>query len=115
MIMARLRKDDAKSKYLEFLIDSGADYTMISSSYAEALGLKYEDIESKEIKVDLANNSFIHTKEAPFTMTIEGKDLTIPVLIANEELEPLLGRKGVFENYDITFQEHQQRVIFKKI
>ena len=115
MIMAKLRKENCKARYFEFLIDSGADFTMISKSYAAVLGLEYAKIKNTEIKVEVANLTFIQAKRTTLILTIEGNDLAIPVLIANEDVECLLGRKGFFENFDILFQENQQQVIFKKV
>lgn len=100
-IMARLRKEDGVPRYLEFLVDSGSDFTMISNTDAGILGLEYNKLQCEEIKVELANMSHIYTKETALTVTIEGNDLIIPVLIAKEEVECLLGRKGVFENFDL--------------
>jgi len=114
MIMAKLRKENGQARYFEFLIDSGADFTMISKSYASILDLEYSNLKGEEIKVEVANLTFIHAKKTTLILTIEGNDFVIPTLIANEEVECLLGRRGVFENFDIIFQENQQQVIFKK-
>ena len=113
--MAKLRKGGGRARYFEFLVDSGADFTMISKSYASLLGVEYDKIKSAEIKVEVANLAFIHAKKTTFILTIEGNDFSVPVLIANEEVECLLGRKGVFEIFDITFQEKQQHLVFKKL
>lgn len=114
MLMAKLRKPRGKARYFEFLIDTGADYTLISQYDAQLLGIKYKNIKQKEIKVEVANLAFIHTKKVSLLLTMEGRDFTIPVLIAREKVESLLGRKGVFEHFDILFQEHNEEVIFKK-
>lgn len=113
--MAKLRDKNEKFRYCEFLVDSGADYTMIPNSTALVLSLEYEKIDSEEIKVEVANLAFMHTKKTTLTLTLEGHDFEIPVLIAKEEAECLLGRKGIFENFDILFQENQQQIIFKKV
>ncbi len=112
-LMAKLAFLPGKSRYFEFLIDSGADYTLISQVDTFKLGLEYEKIESEEIKVIMANLSSIHAKMAPFILTIEGKEFHIPVFVAKEEVKPLLGRKSIFENFDVIFQEREQLVVFK--
>lgn len=91
--MARLRKPNGKAKYFEFLIDTGADYTLISHYDAQILGLTYKAIKQKEIKVEVANLTFIHTKKVSLILTIDNHDFKIPVLVAREKAEPLLGRK----------------------
>jgi predicted aspartyl protease len=114
MLMAKLKKGKGRARYFEFLIDSGADFTLISKADAYLLGIDYKELPGKEIKVEVANLAFIHAKQTRFTISIEGHDFTIPVLIAKEEVERLMGRKGIFENFDITFKELEKEVIFKR-
>jgi len=113
-LMAKLGIQNQTARYFRFLIDSGADYTVIPNSYAALLGLEYNKIESEEIKVEVANLAFMHTKKTNLTLTLEGHNFEIPVLIAKEEAECLLGRKGIFEHFDITFQERNEEVIFQQ-
>ncbi len=40
--------------------------------------------------------------------------MNISVMIAKEEVECLLGRKDIFDKFDITFREKEQQVIFEK-
>lgn len=112
--MAKLRKPNGKARYFELLIDTGADYTLISQYDAELLGLRYKAIKQKEIKVEVANLAFIRTKKVSLLLTIEGYDFTIPVLIAREGVESLLGRKGIFEHFEVIFQEYNEQVVFKR-
>jgi predicted aspartyl protease len=114
MLLAKLHKGNGKARYFEFLIDSGADYTLIANSHAYLLGLEYNKLKSKEIKVEVANLAFIHAKKAKLTLTIEDMVFTITVLVAKEEVECLLGRRGVFDNFDVIFMESERQVIFKK-
>lgn len=114
MLMAKLRKLNGKARYFEFLIDTGADYTLISQYDAHLLGINYKNIKQKEIKVEVANLAFIHTKKVSLLLTLEGYDFHIPVLVAREEVESLLGRKGIFEHFDVLFREYNQQVLFKK-
>lgn len=114
MLMAKLRKSKGRARYFEFLIDTGADYTLISQYDAQLLGINYRNIKQKEIKVEVANLAFIHTKKISLLLTIEGREFIVPVLVAREQVESLLGRRGIFEHFDVLFQEHNQQVLFKK-
>lgn len=78
------------------------------------MGIKYSKLKQKEIKVEAANHTFMHTKKLPLILTVDGRDFIIPVLIAKEKVESLLGRKGIFDHFDIIFQEQKKRVIFTK-
>ena len=61
--MARLGLPGKKQRYFEFLVDSGADFTIIANSDAEYLGISYKDIKSEETNVEVANLAFIKTKK----------------------------------------------------
>lgn len=102
-------------RFFEFLIDSGADYTIIPRSDALIIGLEYPKISGKEIKIQTANLSYMHAKEVKLYMTFRDYIFTIPVLIAKEEVDRLLGRKGFFNKFEITFNEHASVVKLKKI
>ena len=112
MIMAKLGVSPESSRYFRLLIDSGADYTIISQKDAILLGLDYRKMRSPEIKVEVANLTSIHAKKTTLWITIETVELRIPVLVTKEEVECLLGRKGVFDYFDVTFQEGKEQVLF---
>lgn len=113
-LTARLCVPGNRARYFDFLIDSGADITLIPSSDAMILGLKYSAIEGEEIEVEVANMTILHTKRVGLDITIEDDTFRIPVLVAKEEVERLLGRKGVFDKFDITFREKDKEVVFNK-
>lgn len=114
VLTAKLGKTKNNSKYFEFLIDSGADYTIIPQSDAEILGINYENIKSKEIIIEAANLTKIRTKEVRLTITIRDISFTIPVLISEKEVERLIGRKGLFDKFEITFKQKLNKVVLKE-
>ena len=115
MLMEKLGLPGKRARYFELLIDSGADYTLISKSDAMIFGLDYDKLTTKEQELEAANQTKILAKKTTLMIAINGDELKIPVFISKNEVERLLGRKGIFENYEITFQERKQKVIFKKI
>lgn len=112
--MAKLRKHKGKARFFEFLIDTGADYTLISQYDAALLGIDYKKLKQKEIQVEVANLAFIHTKKMSLILTLEEDDISIPVLISKENVASLMGRKGIFEHFDVLFQERNAQVVFAK-
>ena len=114
MIMATICQPNGRARYFEFLIDTGADYTLISRYDAALLGIDYAEIAKEETKVEAANLSFLHTKKVNLIINIEKEALTVTVLIAKEDAEALLGREGVFKQYDVLFQKNYQQVVFIK-
>jgi len=118
MVMVKLGLPGKRARFFEMLIDSGADHTLISKSDAAVLGLDYEKIRSNETTHTSANLSPIHGKMAKMLITlIVSKDkeieFEIPVFVTREEVECLIGRKGVFDRFEITFKEKEQKVILK--
>lgn len=93
------------------LVDSGADYTLIAQSDASLLGIDYQKIKSVEMKVEVANLAVIHAKKTEIQLRIDTIELEIPILIAKEEVECLLGRKGFFYRFNILFQEQKNKVV----
>lgn len=114
MMTAKLQEGKNRARYFEFLIDTGADYTLISKSDAQLLGIDYLKLETQEITVEVANLSVIHAKRAQVKMTLDNEEFTVPVLIAKENVERLLGRKGIFDAFDVLFQEKLGRVTFRR-
>lgn len=112
--MAKLGLPGKKQRYFEFLIDSGADFSIIANSDAEYLGISYKDIKSEETNVEVANLTFIKTKKVTMKLTIENISLNIPVLVANQEVECLLGRECVFHSFDVLIQQLDKQVVFIK-
>lgn len=113
--MAQLSNDqNSDGRYFRFLIDSGSDYTLIPKSAATLLGIDYNKIPKEKTNIETANLQSFSAKRTELYLKLNHVRLKIPVLIYEEEIECLLGRKGVFERFDITFRENQQKVIFKK-
>jgi len=114
-LVAVVTNDQGHERYLEFLIDTGADYTFISYSHAILLGLDYHSIQSPEKDFDVANSTSIKAKKIYLTIKIGNKNILTPVFIANQPMENLLGRRGIFDHYEIVFQESKKQVIFTEV
>ncbi len=111
--MAKLHNNGI-ARYFEFLVDSGADYTLISKSNAVLLGIDVDNLKKNKTKVEIANLKFINVYKVFLTITIGSINLKIPIMIADGEVECLLGRKGIFDVFDVLFQEQRQKLVFIK-
>lgn len=109
----RLKCNRKRARYLTFLVDSGADFTLISERDSLLLGVDYSQLPSPELELTLANDACMRAKKMPVSMQIAGRRIKVPTYIAKGDFDPLLGRSGVFEHFDILFQERLQRVVFK--
>lgn len=97
---------------LWFLVDSGADTTMLTTSLADQLGLSY-DSDKKTSLYGIGEhrlNAFLGVIRMRFGRDevrvrvhfIQAKDTTL-----------LLGRLDVFERYTVCFDYQRQRVLFQ--
>ncbi len=106
---------EGQFRYFNFLLDSGADYSMISEGDALMLGLSYSSIQSNELKVELANTNHILAKKITLDLLMDGLLLQVPILVTKENLNCILGRQGVFEAFEITFKERVGKVVFNQV
>lgn len=114
-IVTTVLNDKGHERYVEFLVDSGADYTILSKATAGFLDIDYKTIRSSEIHLEAADMRTIKGKKVHLVIKIGGKNILTPVFIANQVVENLLGRRGIFDHYEITFKEKSKQVVFKEI
>lgn len=83
-----------------FLVDSGADLTMIDSSYAVRLGI---DLSSCPIIPIQGVGGSTQGRQATIKMLLCGQWLNVPVVFSANQEPQLLGRAGVFDNLLVAF------------
>ena len=99
------------------LLDSGADNTVVPKDLAEVLGLKEHGAESETAGI----GGKVKAKRSRMRFRIKGDresySLDVPVLILQNEFDIplLLGRRGFFEHFHITFKQDKEKIVLKKI
>lgn len=111
----QLKVPGHRSLYFEMLIDSGADYSIISQYDASRLGIEYDRIENEEKETEMADHSTMKTKETNVLIIINNIEIHIPIHISKKHLEPIMGRRGVFDAFDILFQQRKNIVTFTRV
>ena len=107
---------DRKTPYIDALLDSGGDFIVIPLPIAKYLGLKLK----KAGSVDTAGGQADLFK-ATLTMNIgKGKHTdtykNIQIHISGRnDIQVLIGRHPVFEDYEITFKKQKDQLILKPI
>lgn len=95
-----------------FYVDSGADYTLIPYRMGRFLGFEQLAHEVKEIG---GIGGVIGVKFLKIPIKIDNFQFDCTIAWAQIERVPLLlGRKDVFDNFDIIFQQRDLKTIFKK-
>jgi len=99
------------------LLDSGADMSVIPRSLAQRLGVIETGI---HVQVQ-GEGGMVETSESELILSIDQKGckktFTVPIRIIDDscDIPILLGRKGFFENFEITFFESEKRIELQPI
>lgn len=112
--VAEIQLKSNTNRWIKFhpYIDSGADLTMVPLSLGRLLGLHVKDNKIKQIggirgSVPVSYH-IIKLKIGSYALDIEIAWAMI------EDVPPLLGRKGIFDNFTITFKQEQKLIEFEK-
>jgi hypothetical protein len=99
---------------LEFLIDSGASFTMLPRPYAEVLGVDLGG--AREIVARGIGGTGVSARLSEITLTVGNTELTIPCLFSSREDNPLLlGRMGFFSRFNVTFDNRRKKIVLEEI
>lgn len=96
-------------------VDSGATFTILSVDEAHRIGIEWE--KGNRIMIVVGDGSFIPAYFHDLPMKIGDREITAPVGFS-ERLGVgfnLLGRKGIFDRFQVCFNDHAKRVTFQKI
>ena len=101
-------------RLFDFLIDSGASFTMLPLAFAEVLGVDLGG--AREISVMGVEGSGVSTQLAEITLKVGDLELTIPCLFSsNDDTPSLFGRTGFFSRFNITFDNRRKKIILEPI
>jgi len=98
-------------------LDSGADVSVIDYSIAEILGLNLSGKQTDSVGVGGKVKTTRSEVRIHFSKGHESYTFTIPVLVLPQDSGfgmMLLGRKGFFDKFVITFDESREKVMLKR-
>jgi hypothetical protein len=96
-------------------VDSGATFSMIGAAEANDMGIDWQS--GRRQMVVVGDGSFIPVFVHNLLVEIGGTQLTIPIGFS-ERLGVgfnLLGRTGVFNQFEVCFNDHARKVTFEPI
>jgi len=94
------------------IIDSGANVSIFPKAVADALGIEFEgEPEPVEgvLGTFLGYSHYVNIKLGDY-----GELISVRALFLMGEPYPLLGREGLFDKFDVLFQERLKKVVFIK-
>ena len=110
-----------KTLSLLALIDSGADTSCSFVEIGKRLGIDFEDFDKEPNAAYGIQGEGIPGYKAPIKYTIGGHEIYEEVTWLDTKFNPqtsylfILGRIKIFNEFDIVFQEHMKRIIFRKV
>jgi len=96
-------------------VDSGAAFTILSTDEALRIGIDWQKGSQQMIVV--GDGSFIPTYFHDLSIEIDKWQVTAPIGFS-ERLGVgfnILGRKGIFDQFQVCFNDHVRKVTFQKI
>ncbi len=110
-----LRGNGGKYDFIA-LLDSGADMSAIPRAVAELLGIPLDGEKEEALGIGGVVSAVHTTIHIEFGKAHERYAFTIPVkvILSDQDFPILLGRAGFFDQFSITFQQREERVMLKK-
>ncbi|MBW8050560.1 MAG: hypothetical protein FVQ77_09515 [Cytophagales bacterium] len=99
-----------KIEIYQFLIDSGADRTIINYQLGALLGFSVKRNE-KSIQI-VGIGGFTHGYIRPIKLLISGRKINLKVTWIHSDKVPLLLGQDVFDYFKITFIKSKKKIIF---
>lgn len=94
----------------EFLVDSGAHYTVLPASFVKKLQLK----PSFTQEFSLADGRIIKRKLGSAVINFEGRELAVPVVLGEKEDSALLGLTTL-ESFGLTLDPFKRQIYHSKL
>ncbi len=97
-----------------FLVDSGADISVISKDFGEKLGLNVSENETI-FNANGVGGGILSYVERDLYIKINNTTIKIPVAWVQDDRYPemIIGREIVFDAFDIEFKQADEEIIFK--
>lgn len=98
----------------DFLVDTGADCSMMPAAAAQDLSIDLED--SSRIKFQGIGGESVSARIARIKMKIIEEPIAVTCAFAARENTPfILGRKDIFSKFSLTFDNSRKRIRFTPI
>lgn len=98
----------------ELYIDSGADITLLPYSVGDLLGFQMKPGEKTEEIGGIAGKIPIIFRQAKIKIDTHTLEIKVAWSLF-EEVPSLLGRKDIFDSFEITFKQNQDLILFEKV
>lgn len=95
----------------DFLIDTGADATLLPRSIANLIGIDLRRL-PKARMFGIENEAGFEARRGEVTLRIGKFTFSVPVFFSSSDTSPLiLGRAGFFDHFSLTFDNRNSRIL----
>lgn len=100
---------------LTFLIDTGADVSMLPKSWARRLGIRLKDLSFHTMLTASGEEMKVYRGEITIKLRKNSKKLTLPCAFTTSDKTPLLlGRLGIFKIFTLEFSHRKKALYFRE-
>ncbi len=116
IIELELTGRDGKKNNFTGLIDSGADTTMLNIQYADFLGKKLDDKNTRNI-MGVANGTVpVYVSTFKFRIKAMGEEIEVPAwFVDSSNVDILLGQEVFFETFRVKFAKDHDTFELNKV
>ncbi len=98
----------------EFILDSGADFTMVPRRMAERIGVDLAA--ARKHRVEGIEGLVVAVEVGHITVQIGGREVELPCLFHPRKGAPfLLGRAGLFSRFNITLDNRGKKIVLEPL
>ena len=113
-VVAGFLKSGKRWKRYRFILDSGAEFTMLPRRVARSMGVDLDEF--SRLTVEGIEGGGLRGILAPVPIRIADEQMTVRCFFAERDDSPfLLGRADVFDQFNILFDARRKRVVFTRI
>lgn len=100
---------------IAFLVDTGADLSMLPRSWAQRLGIKLKNLPSHSMLTASGKEMKVYRGQITIKLGQTSKKITLPCTFTASDKTPLLlGRLGIFAIFTLEFSHREKALFFKQ-
>jgi predicted aspartyl protease len=100
---------------ITFLVDTGADVSMLPKSWAQRLGTRLKDLPSHTMLTASGKEMKVYRSQITIKLSNDSKEIIIPCTFTASDKTPLLlGRLGIFKIFTLEFSHRQEALYLKE-
>ncbi|MBI4439514.1 hypothetical protein HY638_00920 [Candidatus Woesearchaeota archaeon] len=103
--------NEKKTEDVMCLLDSGADYTVLPKDLGESIGVDFSEMRVVNPPEGISGKISAKCYISPLNINFLGASfLTEVVWIESNDVNPVIGRKGFFDKFDVSFSQSSDKI-----